>query len=822
MKKIIIALLALCALASTQVLARRNVFSKNLIDFNFVDKDLTEIIEMLALHDGKNVLLPQSTNAITQKINIKLPNKITSDQAWEYVSFFLNLAGYTIVPHNGLLMIIKNEVAPGGMIASNRETLPIYVGYNPQDFPHTDNKIRAILYLKNLKVPEKDGRGYYDPNPTAQGDPINMILTDVLSPTKLVTYDIKSNAIIASDSANKLSTAFNIITLLDNSGEPNVLEEVRLYNVDAETVANLLKTQIIPAADPKGAVRADVKSETGLYFGANPVHIVADNRLGSIFITGSGPTVERVKDLLAELDQPADSGKSILHVYELQYLEAKAFGPILQNIVNAGLSSGQSTKDLQGSTRKAFEGVLVQWEKAVEEKDLVTQLEASGKALLEAAKVLRSGNRLIVTAREHDWLKIKDLIQSLDIPQAIAIIEVLVLDVTMNENKILGAQARNPTNMPLPTGVTGQTNLLNLSPTAANSSTTPPTLASLAQGAILNVVNGVVQPEPAKLAADLLTLINPASSPNPAYSLAQQLSAANPGSLIVSANDPSGTGIWGVLQVLDSYADVKILSHPFLVARNNKESEAVISQIRRNVGQVFAGQAAVTSQKVEDIEARLQIRVIPRISSLDRINLQIAVDIQNFTTANQNDFTRNIRQLNTNTNLSSGQLLALGGLSELIEVEAAFKVPILSDIPIIGPLFQYSTRVTTRATLLILISPTVIEPKIRGGLDIYTRDKIFSGFEVFETESIVVAPRDPVTRWFFKSKLADAEESTNVYLSEAKGDFVREFQNKNMRKRDNTRSRRYKRGKRAEQGKPKATAGKAPPKEYIAESKFGL
>lgn len=788
-----------------------NTHPDNLIDFNFDNIDLTEIIGMLAAKEEKNIIFPQDALAIKQKVNIHLPNKVTLAQAWEYVSQFLNLAGYTMFPHNGVNMIVKSD-------ASNRDTLPIYVGFNPQDFPHTDNKIRAIVYLSNLKVPDK-----FDP--ADKVSPISQILQDVLSANKSVNYDPKSNAIIVADSANKLATALNIIMLLDRSGDPNVVEVVKLYNVDASVVADLLKNQILAlTGDAKGgaagALKADVKSETGLYFGSGSVNLVADNRLNSIILTGAASSIERIKDLIGELDQPTDSGKSILHVYELQYLDADTFAPVLAKLVEDGAKTGQATKDLQGGARRVFEGVIITAEKKVKESYRKYSESTEGKqGELKSETFERSGNRLVVTAREQDWLRIRDLIQSLDIPQPIVIVEVMVIDVTKDENKILGTQLRNLTaNVPTTNasnGVTAQSSLLY-----------SPGSGSPSQGVILNTSGSGTSltnvPEPAKLAADLLSLVFPGS---PATSIADSLtSGVGSGSLIMSFNDPNGTGVWGVLQVLDSVTDLKILSHPFLVAKNNKEAEAIISTIKRDVGQAFAGQAAVVSQKYEDIEARLRVGIIPRVSSLDRINMQIAVDVQEFLTVSASNFTRNTRTVNTNANISSGQVLALGGLGTFIEIESTRKVPILSDIPIIGSLFSYNARSLERVNLLILIAPTIIEPKIRGGIEVYTRNKISTGFEVFETESVLGSPRDPVTRWFFKDQLAEGRERTDVFLSEAKGDFVHEFESGVNKKRDNTKPRRNNRKSRNKKlvapTQPQQRASDT--RQYVTESKFGI
>ena len=721
--------------------------SARTIDFTYVNEDLTNIINTLANKEGKNIILPQGSFAITQKVNLKL-GKVPLDIAWRYVTLFLELAGYTIVPHNTFLMIVKNDQN------SNRESLPLYVGFEPNTLPFSDPRIRVIVPFNHLKVPEK-----FDPED--KENPMSMVLGQILSANKSVTYNQGMNAVIVADAATNITTAFTILSYLDHEGDPIVAIPVQLYNVEATTIASLIKTQILAlTTDAKSSAP---KNEGPFYFGSQPIQLVADPRLNIIIVMGGGPGVERIKDLIAELDQPTESGRSILHYYELQFLDAEKIAPKLENIVKAGQESGQATKEV-GGPRKLFEGVIIVAEQSKEAAQGAAQQQSSEKSLLEGAKVYTGGNRLIIAARQDDWLRIKALIEALDKPQTQVIVEVMIVDATIDEEKILGTQLRNPSGMNLPKGVSSQAALLG----------NP-------------ILNGSVSGSPAvftptgNLASDLLNLIDPATAPQ--FSLAHDLSTSNPGSLIISFNDPNFSGIWGVLQVLDQFSTLKVLSHPFLITRNNQEAETIISDIRRDLGQAIAGQAAVISTKFEDIEARLRVAVVPRVSSLDRVNMQIAIDINQFTTTNQSNFTRLTRTINTNTSIGSGQVLVLGGLTTLAEIENNYSIPILSRIPLIGSFFQFNSRTVERQNLLVIMAPTVVDPKIRGGMTTFTTSKVTRGYEIFENKSVLGSPRDPITRTFFKNQLVDAKETTYNYLSGAQGDYVKEFKNSGRRKR---------------------------------------
>jgi Type II secretory pathway, component PulD len=712
---------------------RRHVNTKRLINFDFDNEDLITVINRFAEKQQVNVILPQGINTLNQKITFHLPHKITLEQAERYLSTFLDLAGYSKVPHgDDFIMIVKNDE---NIV---RETLPLFINVDPDKLPQTEERIRAIYYLENFKVPDS----------TQAQDPLVFIFNDMLSKNKIFLFDAKSNAIIVTDKANTIASAMKIILELDKTGSAPAIEVMQIINTSADTIATLLKTQILAVSGtPQGGIRPDVKAETGLFFNPN-TRVIADTRTNSLILMGRESSLERIKELVRELDQPEDSGDSILHLYDLQYLDAEAFGPVLQKIVTPlDSASQQATKGGQSGPHRSFEGVIIVGEavKAVEQAKA-----ASGAAEENILKgtVYKGGNRLIVACRLQDWKKIEQLIKDLDKPEPQVIIEMLIIDLDLTDKRLLAAQIRNASGIGLPAGINFQTTNVSGSPILGN----PPTT----------------------LASDLLAAI-------PSV---QSLSSANPGSVFFSLNDPAGTGIWGLLQILNTYTTTNVISHPFLVSVNNKRAEQTISTIRRNANNASVGSGGAVISNQVDIEAALKISIVPRVSSADRVNLQMSILINRFaSTVNAANLTIIKREIHTDANLASGQILVLGGLTRLNNSEGTGEMPFLSKIPIFGNLFKRTSQVNENTTLMVFMSPTIIEPKIRSGMNNYTKAKINDSNAVNNDESIFSNLRDPITQLFFNND--PYNDKVDGYLAENMGDFVdlKKQINKNKKKR---------------------------------------
>ncbi len=705
-----------------------------LVPFSFSDKPLLDLINFLAEKKGVNVILPTGAKAIKpdQTITFKPEqgDKLPLSQAWNMLKTFLEILGYSLTFRENHYVVVKND---NKVVV--REVLPLYI-VPPDQLPNIPDRIRYIYYFANLKIGEE-----------STFKSLDAIFKEMLSSSESVIAEPKSNAIIITDRADMITSVMRIVGELDASGFKETVEVIPLVYASASDVKKILDDlRLASGADSKGPafVRSDPKAESSTYFPSGTV-IQADPRTNSLIIMGRESIVLRIHDFVQDyIDVAPESGNSILHVYDLQYLEAEEFAKTLSNIVTRQGIGGEQSKggpaSVTSGPERFFRDVVIQGEKSIKivsEKPENLLNPTAEKARGLSGSVYSGGNRLVIAALHDDWVRIKALIEELDRPQPIVIIEVLIVDLTENDTTTLAGDSRNTINCDSPTGVNYIASMI--SPTGTVIPVTAETLAS-----------------------DLLQL----SANNGGVD-----STITPGSLLVSFNDPC-TGIFGLLQILQTVVNARVINHPYIVTLNNKVGTITISTIRRLAGSPYTGAGSVPTTPIVDVNATVQVQVLPRISSLDRLSLEIGIDINEFTVPvanpnNQATGNRITRYVGTNANLNSGQILILGGLTELNNVDTIVKTPILGDIPILGYFFKGKTRIRTNTNLAVFIAPTIVEPKLRGGLNAYTVDKVRAGREDVSDDFLFENFRDPVTRFLF-TRVNESEGIITEYLSRSR------------------------------------------------------
>jgi general secretion pathway protein D len=709
-----------------------------MIKIDFENEDLTAMINHFAALQKKNIVFPQGAQMIKQKITFKLAQAIPLREVNKYLDMFLDLAGYSRVPHGAVDRIVLNDAAV------TREPLPLYVGIDPKELPNSAERIRVIYYLKNLHVPEN----------VVSSDPITTILTSILSANLTIAYDARSNAIIAADKSDTIRAAMALILELDDLGSKNVIRAMSLYNSTAAIVAELVTKQIMVTA---GDIQAGIQTESGQYFSTS-LRVVPDLRTNALIIMGREPAVERLQDFIREyIDVPLDIGASILHFYDLQYLDAEKFAPVLQAVVKEQqlLGSGQATQQVAGRATRLFQNVIVVPEKVVAERLEVGRLTGAGQGAT-SQKVLkdfvyRGGNRIIVTASREDWKRIEGLIKQLDQPQLQILVQVLIVDIDATNSKTLATQLRNPSWMQLPNGFAFQS-------------------AQLVQPILdgpLNPNPPPVYSNPTTVAADLLRLLS--GNVSAATQIVNQ--PGNAGSMIVSFNDPSATtpGIWAFMQWLEKFFATKVLQHPYILVQNHERGEEYISDIRRVPGMASVGEGGSVAVSIEDVPAAVRIAVVPRASSIDQLNLKASITIDRFEGTGANRVTRT---LETSVNLASGNILVVGGLTEFQELYTESQTPILGSVPILKWLFTNTQRRLRRSNLVVFISPTVIEPRLPDGSNAFTKSETHRNYKIMKQDELLSQLKEPISYLFFNDRNDNLADMLDQYMAIGKGDFV--------------------------------------------------
>jgi pilus assembly protein CpaC len=99
-------------------------------------------------------------------------------------------------------------------------------------------------------------------------------------------------------------------------------------------------------------------------------------------------------------------------------------------------------------------------------------------------------------------------------------------------------------------------------------------------------------------------------------------------------------------------------------------------------------------------DGNIMMTVSPEVSSLDWSNAITVSGIKMPALAT--------RRATTNVQFMAGTTLVIGGPLQRDDQSAIFKLPILGDLPIVGPLFQSKQFQNDRTELLIFVTPNVI------------------------------------------------------------------------------------------------------------------
>src|SRR5579863_8907436 len=700
-------------------------------DFNYDNEDIINIINQLAARKNLNVIFPPG-DILNVKVTLHIDKKITVSQAWDTLNTLLDNAGFFIVPQGPMIRIVRS----GKEIS--REPMPTYIGVHPDDLPNSDQPIRYLYYLTNIKVSDQPE------------NELNGILKDILPDNALYKGDSSTNGLLIVAKANDIRAVMKIILELDHINSQEKMDIISLRHTSASIVAQLINEQLIK---PENAnpYRLDTKKTKEIPYFAGFTKIIAEPRLNKLIILGRPQAVERLKDFIKKhIDVAPDSGKSILHVYHLQYLDAPALAPVLERIVQGGGSNGGPNQASAGETKaggveRFFDKVIISTDSPVDKGGDNANSEKQERF------TYYGGNNLIIAARNDDWKQIKKLIEELDTPQRQVLIEVLVVDLTVDDARTLAAMTRVPDKVPFPDSMEFQSAILG-QPIPSELPGTPTTTIDS------NLLKNAYNPDQ--------TLANPSSG-----ATKNLTDFADAGTTMLSLNDNDGN-TWSVWELLQNFTTSKILSHPHVMARNNKEASVSIGQTRWLVDKVkdisSVNYGGATTIQYKPISADLKVKITPRISSASSVNLQVLITINEYVApatadVNAGNNTMNIRKLETNAYVKSGGVFALGGLIRTLNATNIREVPLLGKIPILGWFFKGKSNETIKNNLTVFISPTIIEPRLGGGTNEQTQDYV----NVAKQEShgnLFDSLKDPITRWFFTGEV-DAEQAIDKFVA---------------------------------------------------------
>ena len=622
--------------------------SVNESKLTFVGADIESVIKAVGHYTGTTFIIDPRVKGT---INLVSEKPVTKAQAFELLTSTLRLQGYAVVTANGFTKVV----------------------------PEADGKLQAgptqMSGVKGDQIATQVFRLNYESSAN-----LVTVLRPLISPNNTINANPGNNSVVITDYADNLKRLEKVIATLDVPSSSDVDVVPIKYGIASDIATLILKLTDQPAA------AAD----------SGKVNILADSRTNSILI--HAPSVARanlIKTLIAKLDQPTALPGNV-HVVYLRNADAMKLAQTLRAIAPADSSStnsGGSSVSTSGSTSGFNNSTSNQGgmsktgtssgfgSSSSSSGGLGSTLGGSSLGNNSAASTLSTGgptgyiqadastNTLIITASETVYRNLRTVIDQLDARRSQVYIEALIIEVSTSKTEQFGVQWA---------ALSGSTN------------------NDIRVGAA--------------------TSFNTGGASNNLFTLAAEGKAAVPAPGINLGIFSSKLGLGALASALQSSGNANVLSVPTLTTLDNEEAKIMVGQnVPFVTGQytnttASAGSTVNPFQTIERKDVGVSLRVRPQISEGGAVKLVIAQEVSNIdnSVTSTSGIITKVRSIETNVIVDDGQLLVLGGLMAEDSNDNNDQVPLLGDIPYLGNLFKYKSKIHNKSNLLIFLRPTVV------------------------------------------------------------------------------------------------------------------
>lgn len=186
--------------------------------------------------------------------------------------------------------------------------------------------------------------------------------------------------------------------------------------------------------------------------------------------------------------------------------------------------------------------------------------------------------------------------------------------------------------------------------------------------------------------------------------------------------------IKALLSANASKNNINVISSPSLMVLNNQEASIKVgdsvpirtseSTNTNTVNNVDPNNGVVVTSGIQMVDTGINLSIRPRVNSGGLVLMDILQTVNQATQttaltggSNIDSPTIQKREVESSVVIQSGETIVLGGLIREENTNNKNGVPILYDIPYIGPLFGGTTRNKNKSELVVLITPRVVNTR---------------------------------------------------------------------------------------------------------------
>ena len=159
------------------------------------------------------------------------------------------------------------------------------------------------------------------------------------------------------------------------------------------------------------------------------------------------------------------------------------------------------------------------------------------------------------------------------------------------------------------------------------------------------------------------------------------------------------------LRALETQGDAKLLANPEITTLSGQPASIFVGD---RVPVVIDGPD--NTRTLEFLESGINLRVTPRISEDEYITILVEPEVSTFIWRPDTDYPQiRTREAETTVRVKNGQPFVLGGLIQEQENESIRRIPFLSQLPVLGKLFQWKESTKLQTEMTIFLIPRIVD-----------------------------------------------------------------------------------------------------------------
>ena len=435
-------------------------------------------------------------------------------------------------------------------------------------------------------------------------------------------------------------------------------------------------------------------------------HLSNITSINSILLVDRASNVNRIRNLLNDLDKNNTAKISILKLNNLSSIEAVRIldrlktqnNPTINQFIAIPFTPSNSvilsandliTNNITNTLNSLDKDIMsddsmdVIYLKYAQAKDISAILNSISGSFISDAEGKKTvithhekTNSLVISSAEDNLNSIRNIVSKLDIRRAQVLVEAIVVDLSEKAATRLGVEAIYSGNDEdsIPIGITRFSG----------------------SGADLLAIAGAADDE-----SDV-TLTNTAVS-----------SLLNTQGLVAGFGDltKGKDNFVGILNAIAEDTDSNILSTPSILAMDNEPARLFIGQeIPITTGESLGTNNSNPFRTTSRQEVGIELEITPQINEGASVILNIKQGVSGVAGISQSglDLITNKREIETTVLVDNNQIIVLGGLIDEDIQEVVSKVPLLGSIPLLGRIFQSSSTSTSTKNLMVFLKPTIL------------------------------------------------------------------------------------------------------------------